>query len=226
MTTYSQIEPLSNHVIYLPYWKEGSEVKIGDLKFTIDKSYAPGEHQPIHGKILAVPPFLDYDFTNQSLDWDTNMELCVGDEVVCNFYDVFQAIEGTTRKQIKFGDEEALLIRYDRIYAAKRDNEIVPINGYVFVEPIAPVDLDKFENVNWRKHKHDTRFGIVRHVGSRLKKYKYDPYAVDDFDPEIGQIYAFDNACDLVVEHDEHRKFFDKKMFRMQRKNIIGKVSG
>jgi hypothetical protein len=212
--------PPVNYILFKPFW-DAHVAKHGEYKFFVDTSYDVGEHQPVHGTVVAVPDRLDYEHSDL-LDWDTEMELQAGDEVVCDFFDVFCALNELPHRWLEVDGEKMLMIRYDRVLAARRGEEIIPLNGYIFCSAIKPEDLSPLERVEWRKVKHDKRFGKVEYVGKRLKGYRYPPVSADDYDLNVGSVVAWDKACDIPVEHPLHKNFFKETMFRVHRRDIIG----
>jgi hypothetical protein len=216
------IKPLPNFILFRPYW-DHKEISIGDSSIPLNTSYEQGYHQPVRGEVVEVCERLDYRMDRTTLDWKTEMELQKGDQVVINYNEAFTANSGKYPRYVVVGGERLLIVRYDRVYAARRGDEVIALNGYNLVERMDPQDLVNYEMAHMRKRKHDRTFGIVRHVAKRLGEYKYLPGAVDDFDVEVGDIVVIHKNADLLVESPNHFNFFPGvQMMRIQRVYVGG----
>jgi hypothetical protein len=126
-----------NYVLIRPDadWQEMAGLRLGG-------EWEQERQWSVWGTVVAVPPGLSFiphipgwlEFnqwaTDKSLEWDTDMELSVGDRVLYR-YNVRMDEDGV------FEDADGLLlmVRYDSIYAKQVDGELYPLNGYIFVAP-------------------------------------------------------------------------------------------
>lgn len=216
---------VGNWVLFEPYW-DSHYVELGEGRIKIDPTYKKGHHQPVRGKVVAVPYRLRYG-DSVMLDWDTEMELEVGDEIVVNYNEIHNALRSWRRSYVIIDGKKLLFIRYDKINAAKRNGKIIPVNGYVYVEPIPPKSLDSLQNPFLKENIRDRMWGIVRYVGKRNKAYFHTDLYKDDFDPPIGGVVGMMPHADLYCESPEHPIFFDGKMMvKIQRPYITSLLEG
>ena len=211
--------------MFEPYW-DSHYIELGEGKIKIDPSYEKGHHQPVRGKVVAIPYKLRYG-DSVMLDWDCDMELMVGDEIVVNYNEIHNALHSWRRSYIVLDGKKVLMVRYDKINAAKRNGKIIPINGYVYIEPISPTSLDSLQNPHLKENKRDRVWGVVRHVGKRNRAYFYTDAYKDDFDPVVGSVVSMMPHADLYVESPDHPLFFDGQMMvKIQRPFITAVLEG
>lgn len=117
------------------------------VELWVDTSYQEEYHAHTTGEVVILPqslPFVSLSkaqtfgqsymqyAAQKGMPWQTEVELKVGDKV--NFH--YLALSNAEKQGFGFDykGEKIFLIRYDQIYAYERDNEVCPINGFVFVE--------------------------------------------------------------------------------------------
>jgi hypothetical protein len=219
-----QFHPTNNYVLFRPDWEDEEVVRIAGIKMWIDTRFEKGMHAPVGGTVMKCPSRIVFDPTAPVLDYDTDMEIQDGDFITVEFHEVFSAIENSEQRRVYVGDEKCLLVRYDRLIGAVRGDRVIPLNGYIFAEPLPPDDVSEFEIVEFRQKQHHQNAAIVKHVGQKVRRYWWDrDYGCDTLEVTVGEKIYFINHADVLVEHDYHRKMFDTPMFRIRRKHIIGK---
>jgi hypothetical protein len=239
-----KVRCLINTVLIRPTRSNDEILLAGDKKLYIDTSFEPMKHAPTTGEVVGVPSQLYFSTKknfHSSMDWDTDMELKVGDIATYHFLDIRVAIE--QGDYILCDGKFYFPIRYDRIFCAKRKvpkgnivipengnfvvdgkgrSEVIMLNGYVLVKPVPQeiITIMKLpQNVEGR---HDARYGEVKFIGSPNKRYR-ESYPPDDNRLEIGMLVLLDKVCDIKLEYDIHTSFDgEKKYFRVQRNNITG----
>ncbi len=93
------------------------KVHLGGQKIFLDTSYAPENHQEVIHEVIQVPDRLIYsrkDTMPRSMQWDTDMELQVGDIVWVNYLAVIKAHRFT------YNGETYYFFPYWRIYLTIR----------------------------------------------------------------------------------------------------------
>lgn len=216
---------VGNWVLFEPYW-DSHYIELGEGRIKIDPTFQRGHHQPVRGKVVAVPFRLRYG-DSVMLDWDTEMELQPGDEIVVNYNEIHNSLRTWRRSYVIIDGRKMIFVRYDKINAAKRNGNIIPVNGYIYVEPIPPTALDPLQNPFLKENARDRVWGVVRHVGSRNKAYFYTDLYQDDFDPPVGAVVGMMPHADLYVESPDHPLFFDGKMMvKIQRPYITSVIDG
>lgn len=241
----SKVDCLINTVLVRPTRSNDELLLAGDKTMYIDTSFEPMKHAPTTGEVFGVPEQLYFTTkknAQSSMEWDTDMELKIGDIVNYHFLDIRTAIE---QDDYVLCDGKAYFpIRYDRIFCAKRKmpkgsititaggnfvvgpdgrpEEVIMLNGYVLVKPVEEkieTILQLPQNVEGR---YDAKYGEVRFIGTPNRRYR-ENYPADDTRLEAGMTVILDKVCDITLEYDIHTSFDgDKKYFRVQRNNIKG----
>lgn len=119
LKTLEGLVPENNFVLIKPHTDYGrSNVK----GFSVDTTYDPHNHAARTGTVIAVPDKLNFVPSRMSsLQWGTEMELQVGDEVTCHYLSAMTAQEKGHERYVECDGQIYYFVKYDRIYTAKRD---------------------------------------------------------------------------------------------------------
>lgn len=120
------MKPINNNLLVKPI---GDNSTIGTDKLWTDVSWKPEFHVQVANEVIAVPDRLRFDYepiNSKYMDWETEMEIQVGDIAYFNKLSILKAQ--------KVG--EYLLVAYKDCYCVKRGDLIIPINGYMLIEPV------------------------------------------------------------------------------------------
>ena len=188
-----EIPYISNHVlIEMVFSSDGVKTKSGIIVgFNKDVNYAEGSDahdanlQEVWGVVARAPEKLYYNEDDpDSMEWECDMELEVGDKVWGGI------MEFANAQEILCEDKLYKLIPYADLYVAKRETwvkrpdpagydverwggeEIIPLNGYILCQTVKcrkMSDLDYFSEM----YVDQTRC-IVKYVGKPNKRYKSD----------------------------------------------------
>lgn len=122
---------LANNVLVKCDVNNEITLSTGDKLF-LDTRFEEQLSAPQSGTVVAVPEKLTFTTIKgePGLECKTDMELQVGDRVIFNF----NAQEIAKGQGLVIGSD--ILIRYDMIYVAIRNDQVIVINGGVIVEPI------------------------------------------------------------------------------------------
>lgn len=153
--------------------------------------------------------------TRLSAQYDVPVELKVGDTALFKYQVYFQAYkEGRVFTQ---GKDMLILIPYDMIVLAIRDEKFIPVNGYVLIQPIITKS-----SVILEEGQEEDQLGIITHIGEPLRGYLgYDD--VDDDFWQVGDTVCFKKSYTVPVEY-AHFQTLDQKYYRLHRRNILAKV--
>lgn len=199
--------------------KQDDEIKIGDKMYSYDNKFNELKNITIIGEVLGVPDNIIYDKMDyeHSMEWETSMELKVGDIVWFTYMAIKNALDGNDPKSIDGNP----FIPYGSCVVAKRGDEVICLNGYVLVEPL---DKDKlpFELSPMYEDNKNLNIGVIKHIGSVNKNY-FDE-SMDDDIYSVGDLVMFEDINNILLEYDSHRYFEDKQLFRMQRRDLICKI--
>ena len=186
------------------------------------------DHAPRYGKVILLPDELYFnpklygtDMTKNTLEWDTEIEIQEGDDVW------FSYLKGVTGEHYIFNGELYYLMRYDSIYAIKKKEYPVPINGFIVFEPIKdewdsdiiipPDYIDVYED----------RVGRVLKVSKPNKDYVYrtsrgEQMVHDNIEVKEGDICLFDGTVGAHRMYLEGKTFqeYPERYFLFQRRDI------
>ena len=202
------------------------------FKLLIDTSYEPEKHIVRTGTVTSLPTHLTWKDGNPNFPWKTKVELKIGDQVVMYFLAVQNCLSKERKNFFKDKNDVWIFIKYHNIYAAIRDGNIIPINGYVLVEPMEDPAFTSLvargkKNDIWipdtrEQSKVDVVFGKVAFTGEKLEKYN-SPYKSDEHcNIQVGDEIVMKRIRDIPVEYEYHAKLDGgRKLYRMQRHDIL-----
>lgn len=244
---WDRFRPINNWVVIQPN-RGADEIVLNkgtkdEMKFYVDFAYNPNKHVPVVGTAVKVPEKINYcnnkrkpGFFN-SLQWKTEMELREGDTVFYNYLAGSTALgleqnnygQNYTDKRVITveGDSNIyIMVKYDRVYVAKRKDDVIPVNGFMLVEPMDKQYFETFLHIPEmvkNTNKKSSTYGIVRYKGSRLEEYHDRPMYKDPSNSElkVGDLVALNDVSDIPLEWDLHSEFEGNKTFyRVQGKDI------
>lgn len=202
------------------------------VKLYIDNTYEPEKHVVLVGTVEALPQQLSYSDRGDKLPWITQMELQIGDRVVMHYLGVFNCISNERRHFIKEGENTWIFIKYQLIYAVIREGTIIPVNGYILVEPSEDPEKVRLQNqaresgielvdFNEKTRTH-VNYGKVAYVGKPNTLYYEKRKCDDDVDVSPGDLVILKKVRDIPVEYEYHAKLDGgRKLYRVQRHDIL-----
>lgn len=174
------------------------------------------------GEVVRVPVKLTYDEDDKnSMTWETDMELQVGDTVwggILEFHSALTVdVEGEIYKFIPYAD----------LYVAKRYHplinwdEVIVLNGYALLSFVNCQKISDLDVVS--EDKIDPTKGIVSFIGKPNKSYK-EPSYVDFEDLKVGDEVLL--APRTAIQYLERKKDFarfdgDNLYFVVPRRKIV-----
>lgn len=223
-----------NNQVLIKITRRTDEIEYGSLKIYYDNSFDNYRNAVVTGEVLSAPKSLD----ERQLLYTTEMELQKGDIVWFHYLAYVNAMPGPNQDVTKYYEIEGeewycILVDYKSIFVAKRQDQIMPLNGHVIISPLDAEDIWESDvlvkpDITFKKYKYSETFGIVNYVGKPIPKYFKDMYFPDDPNVSEGDIVVIDTACDIPFEVDLHRTFekeVKEPYYRVQRKDILGVVS-
>ncbi|MCH9664809.1 MAG: hypothetical protein K0U41_03070 [Gammaproteobacteria bacterium] len=219
--------------------------KVGD--WVLYDIHDTSHHLTVKGKVLMLPQRLTYTghqvakyihhpnsermiaykqhLNNRSMEFDTDIEVHVDDDVVFRYVNHIECRAQGWWWPTGDNENPALLVPYDNIFMAVRDQKQIMTNGYIWVEPILwtkdeVVQENEFvkENAGQRK----TGVGIVKEIGSCNRHYLYERRA--DFDSvKVGDVILFKKTAGITAEWYYHKTLNEGRFpnYVMQRKDIL-----
>lgn len=200
VNNYVLIRPDTDHYEYIT-------LESG-LKWWLDTSFEKEKHSCTSGTILNLPETLRYP-----KGYDPTIEALVDDEVIFNYNDMPNAKkDGSLR-------EEGLFLKYDFLYAVKRGEEVIPLNGWIIVEPC----IDRIES---------TLIFIPEEVTAKLSevrgKIRYAGLPIEDgidYDLNVGDEIIFASHSSLPLQYEMHQIIDPgKQLYRMRYEDVLAKV--
>jgi len=222
-----------NNQVLIKITRKQNEIEYGKLKLYYDASYDDFRNAVVTGTVVAVPEKLK--FGPDGIHNHTTMDLKEGDSVWFHYMAFVNAMPGENQAdkkyyKIKGEDYYCILVKYDSIFVAKRDQEVIPLNGYCLIEPQEGEDIWKSDIIQQTQitktfYKHSLTYGTIRYLGSPITKYANKAIPADDDILKVGDKVAIDHACDIPLEVELHQTFKDKPnqiFYRVLRKDILG----
>lgn len=180
------------------------------------------------GEVVAVPEKLNYNINPEStasLEWDTDMELQVGDVIIYNYLAIKTALH---MKQ--FIDQDIICIPYDKIYVAIRNEEVICINGTILVEPEEEI-VNTFLDVPDNAITKSKQIGRVVHAGKPNRQYRvfainFGIYSGDD-PVSVGDrvLFNWNDAIPIQPNAELRGEISRGLLYRMQHKDVHAIVS-
>jgi len=158
-----------------------------------------------------------------SVRFDTAMEVKVGDKVYYEY--MANMMADTYGRWVHTEQGLMMFVKYDDLILAKRGDEIVMLNGYVLVEnEVQEADTEGFiKQLHVKDRKTRTHaYAKVRHCGTRVKAY-LELRGIRDGN-QIAERIIYDPRHAKELEYGLHRIFDEKRLLRIQRKDIYGRV--
>jgi len=225
-----------NNQVLIKITRRTDEIEYGNLKLYYDNSFDDYRNAVVTGTVMSTPDKLR--FGPGGMHYKTEMELQKDDMVWFHFMSFVNAMPGENQDIVKKYECEGedwycILVNYGSIFIARRDDKIIPLNGYCLVEPTKGEDIWKSNvliqsGLTKEFYKHSETFGVVKHLGAPIEKYVKDAYPPDDDSLNEGDTVVLDHACDIPLEVDLHRTLErenKKPYYRVLRKDILGVVS-
>jgi len=218
-----KLRPMNNYVLVKPKL-DTNKIEVAGKEFYVDTTWEVEKHAPTEGEVIEVPDKLIFDIKKPwSTEFDVDMELKPKDKVY--FHYLTKQNSESNGRVVRNDDGEILyLIPYDQIFAAVRQDKIIPINGYLLVDLIEGdlVKSEVLEIPDLLKKKGSAKFARVKHVSSPIRKYKRFPKEGDCNTVKVGDIVAYSINSDLPMQYAYYNSLGkEKKYRRMQRRDIF-----
>lgn len=224
--TKHQIETMTlvpNKILVKPTYGQ-HKVQIGDMELKVDFQFSPEKHAPVTGIVSNICSTL----IPNKMPWETKHEIKKGDYIVYSFESATYALDPNYGNLIIDEDNEPyLMIDYEDIFVVRRNDQVIPVNGYILVSPIDEDTKTESGLITSTQKQTSGIIGKVEYVGTRNECYyaagkkRTDVY---DFHEEVkvGHLVVFGLHADVPLEYEIHPTLQEKKrFFRMQRRDIL-----
>lgn len=222
----NEFTPISNYVLVRPLRKDNELVLSDKQTIFIDPSWEREKHAPSAGIVIKTPAgiyFNDKD-ANSTAEYETDQELLEGDTVVFHYLCFQTAIE--RRQCFTIDGEIYLLIKYDQIFLAKRGDNVIPINGWLIIEPDdEDINIGTLIKPDQLLNRKSLTHGTIRFAGSMVRAYasvytKDKPFDTDEV--SIGDHVTFSKEDSIPLQYELHQIIEKGKvLYRAQRKDIL-----
>lgn len=198
---------------------------LGDMQqsdtFKVFDTETPEYRQHLIGEVVSITDRLVYhgydtqymthggsvqrdrrvSLVEKSLQWNTRIEVKVGDRVYFRFVHLLNSRDDKDA-WIEIDGEKYLMLRYDELLARIDGNELYPLNGYVLVEPSIkepPAYLTTKKRTNTE--------GVIVAIGKRNKHYIERPNIVSLTDLKVGDRVYYSKYAAIRLETEGLRQF-------------------
>ena len=218
----SKMKLIPNKVLVKPTFDQHNLQLAPGLKIKIDSQYAQEKHAPTTGIVYNVCG----ELISENMPWHTHNEVAVGDYAVYSYESaIFSTDEDKGRFFLDENNSLYLLLDYEDLFVVRRNDLIVPVNGYLLVSPMPDETFATFTLDTTKKN--STKWGKVEYVGARNECYyaagkvRTDTYDFKD-EVKVGDVICFETNSDLPVEYEIHHTIKEKQeYFRLQRRDIL-----
>jgi co-chaperonin GroES (HSP10) len=212
------------------------KIALGSVSVFLNTSYQPVDHCPRTGVIYKLPNELIYDEQNPSngLPWKTDNELQEGDRVWFVYLPakmalgglIDESLGGTGRWFRDKNDESVvyILMRYDSLVLAKRDDKYFCVNGNIILEPVKYQMVSK---VGLKLPEYEKMDCIVRCIGKPNKAYVDNSVEAEDIsvgDTVIIRKWKIRLDDQIITSIGKDLNTNSKSLIYLQRKMIYAKV--
>ncbi len=226
-----------NNLVMIKLDPENTSIKLRNgFELYVDNTFDPEKHITVAGEVYGLPSCLEYTgHANKGMPWKTPMELKFGDKVIVYYLAVVNALKKDSLKYILEGNDRFVFIKYQSIFTVVREGKIIPINGYVLIEP-CPNPMIEAQKERMRKiglelvklnetTKDQVSYGIVRYAGTPNEAYTDQGQTDEEVNIEVGDTVVIKRTADIPVQYELHQKINDgKKLWRVQRRSILAKI--
>lgn len=203
----------------------------GEVSLEIDNSFDRVAHSVRTGTVVAIPEKLIVGNGRDKMPWRVPNEIEVGDLALFSYDPITRILNGTD-PLFMWKDRYFILVPYYNVAMVKRNGKIIPVNGYVIMEPVSINDEDKLLGYHQKFLTPDAigkftseKIGIIRYLSAPVEYYYGVPAAVDDMELEVGDVVLYRPKMDIPLEDDLHREFLPiKGLFKIQRRYMLAKL--
>jgi co-chaperonin GroES (HSP10) len=190
------------------------------LKFYADDIWDLQDNNDFRQGTFVRQPYVQHKIDHlrsQSVQYNVPVEIEKGDKVY------FEYLAYQLSEKILTNEGIMMLIKYDMLILALRDNECKMLNGFVLIEneklekqEVAGIEL--MLNQTEKKNRNRAKAKIIS-ANAPCNKY-LDFRGYQDGAAEQGDTILYDPRYAKELEYGLHRVFSDKKLLRIQRKDI------
>lgn len=191
-----------------------------ESKWIMPQRYSPELYTNVFGQVVTFSKKVNFDRDNPGEDmWLPQVDIEAGDRVCFGYLEAVLALQEKAhevgddmdRRYFTWRDELYLVLNYTSLYF--KESPIVPLNGYVIVEPLELVGVgDKVQSM---------RAGLVKYAGLKNLEYLTEH---EDSDVGVGEYVVYKDTSALqVVPSGVSHEISDYQV--VQRKDVLARVS-
>ena len=227
ISDFKQVKAGRNYVLAELDAIYNETIDAGGVELILDTSYEKERHSAVNAIVVSTPKDLYYspEASDQSIEFDTEMELEMGDKIFFHYLAISNALEEgrVFNKNGKF----YIFLKYDRIFCAERNGYVFGINGWLLINPIVVENEYEGSGLEIQEHlknQESLQEGTIAYTSSPLMQYKFEKRYGSELDTlNTGDNIVFSQDSDIPIEYELHQSIDSKKRyFRLQRKDILG----
>lgn len=219
---------LFNQVLIRPDREENDIIKLGDAELKLVTAFDEFKHKCCTGTVVQLPEQLIFNRKKGYLcqKFDTQIELQIGDRIIFHYLAMNTARKMYDKHLLKDIPPDHTLIPYDQIFVAIRNGEVIPVNGYLLVEP-ADEEINTSLIIPDALKKKATKRGFIRYMGKPVNGYRdYEDWGADSDDVKVGDEVLYRECNCVPLEYSLHQTLEKgRTLYRMQRSDLIGVVA-
>lgn len=199
--------------------------QIESLKSNIEDANEGTERQEYYQKMIDR-------LKSESVLYDVPIEISNNDRVAFYYKNHFDATKQGLTIPTVMGD--MIMMKYDTLmYTVDSEDKFLKmLNGHLLVDMIENVETKTDGGIilpDITTHSHFTKrpkygYGRIKSAGCNVEGYLEAPRVRDGRHFEYEKVILFDPRYARNMEHDLHQVTFDKRYYRMHRKDVLGFV--
>lgn len=223
---FSGAKLLQNRVLVEIVGKYDTQVRLGNTVIEVSKDYEKEKFVATTGIIRAVPAKLTFGKEPNDIEWDTPMQIQVGDRAVMSFMAIAGAMSPGGSSFTEGGKIFAFVHYRDLVYVTRNGVDIL-LNGFCLLKQIDEQTIPGFRKAIGVevKSKFSNKYAEVMALGEPIRRYIND-CDFDDTSVKVGDIVCFPPIAGIQVYKSSSDLMFKKNVFlKIQRRRFLAVLS-
>jgi hypothetical protein len=181
------------------------------LTLAVDNSWTVSQYAVRHGKVVLLPDrLISWKENSRAMTWETDIDVRIGDTVW------FYGITSQDCEKLSFQGKKLMVLSYEDLYLAKREEQVIMLNGNVLLEPI----IKTVKALSYESNTTDHIFAKVAYIGKNNYEYEHDKEDCSDL--KVGMTVILHGNSVRYLEQEPYLFFDGKKYIICQNYEISG----